>query len=75
MTWRPSSVSAVTISSDASAVIGRVRSVSSPSRRTATEALASPGPMAAATSPPVIPSGYSCSVPSGSVRTTDTLDS
>ena len=48
--------------------IGWPASSSSPSMVMATAARARPGPMAAATSSPVVPSGYSRTEPSGRVR-------
>ena len=66
-TWRPSSVSAVMIDTWAPSWSGRPRSHSSPSTRAATAALARREPIDAATSPPVVPSGYARSLPSGRV--------
>ena len=66
-TWRPGSVSTVTMATRAWSGRGRVRSTSSPSTVAATAALASREPIDDATSAAVVPAGYSRSEPSGRV--------
>src|SRR5579862_1549549 len=66
-TCRPASVSAVTIATSCPSSTRRDRSTCCPSTTPATAALASFGPMAAATSPTVEPEGTALLEPSGSV--------
>ena len=64
-TWRPASVSLVMMATRSWSCSGRPRSTSSPSTVAATAALASRLPIDDATSPAVVPAGYSRAEPSG----------
>jgi hypothetical protein len=66
-TWRPASVSSVTMATLSPSWSGRPRSTSSPSTVAATAALASRDPIDAATSAEVVLAGYSRAEPSGRV--------
>src|SRR4051794_2365054 len=72
-TSRPSTVFGVTSCNSVSCASGRDRSIHSPSALAASAALARPSPIDAATSPAVVPDGYSRLEPSGSVTVTWSL--